>query len=430
MSGASSRTLARMPRAAVHQTLSLVRPLAALVLATGVGIAWAEPPPLSESDAVRGALSRPAYREAENGRVAQAESAVTEAGLLPNPVFAAGRERIGVAGGDAIERTAQISQSFDISGRRALRRDAATQRLDAVRLDGQDRRLATVAEVRRVFAETLHRDRVLGTLRRWLTRIDAATVTAAQLAKAGEGSGYDRRRFEREAQTARARLSGVQADASRNRERLAALSGKRPEEARHLAGELLPEALPALDTALTGLRQRPDLASLVAQAEAFERERQVAERAWIPDLTLGIGQKRVEEPTRKDNGVILGVSFAIPLFDRGQTAQQRSRAQAQTVRAEHALALVKAEGELRGVWRQASELSQAADAFRRESVASARDLSHVAGAAYRAGEGSLLELLDAYRSELDAETSELELQLRAGLAGMEVVALSGFSLYE
>jgi cobalt-zinc-cadmium efflux system outer membrane protein len=431
LSRTRTRTRTRVARVPVRQSLSFARRLAALILAGTVGPAWAQPtPPLPEAEAIRGALSRPAWLDAQAGRVAQAESTVTEAALLPNPTLTLGRERIGTAGGNATERTVQVSQTFDVSGRRALRREAASQRLDAARLGSQDRRLATIAEVRQAFAETLHRERTKAAAGRWFQRIEAATLVVAQLAQAGEVSGYDRRRFEREAQTARARLSGARADAMRSRERLAALAGKQPEEVTHLAGELLPEAPPTLDTAQAGLRRRPDLASLVAQADAFERERQAAERGWIPDLTLGIGQKRVEESGRNDSGLVLGVSVAIPLFDRGQAAEQRSRAQAQTLRAEHALSLARAEAELRGVWHQAAELRQAGEAFRQQSLTSSRELSHIAEAAYRAGEASLLELLDAYRAELDAETTALDLALRARLARIELDTLSGAPAHE
>lgn len=426
MSGALSRARTRVPRAAVRPSISFAARLAALILAAGLGSAWAQPAsPLTEAEAVRGALSRPAWLEAQAGRVAQAESALTEAALLPNPTFALGHERVGAVGGNATERTAQVSQTFDVSGRRALRREAASQRLDAARLDGQDRRLATIAEVRQAFAETLHRERNESAAGRWLQRIEAATVVAVQLATAGEVSGYDRRRFEREAQTARARLAGARADALRSRERLAALAGKPAEAVAQLAGELLPDSAPALEAAQAGLRQRPDLASLTAQAEAFERERRAAERGWIPDLTLGVGQKRVAEPGRSDDGFVVGVSVAIPLFDRGQAAQQKSRAQAQTLRADHALALARAEAELRGVWRQARDLREAAGSFRERALADSRELSRIAEAAYRVGEASLLELLDAYRAELDAETTELDLALRARLARIELDTLSG-----
>lgn len=436
MSGVLPRTRTRTPRGPVRRFILFSRPLAALLLASALGAAWAEAPPLTEGEAIRGALSRPAFVEAEAGRLAQAESGVTEAALLPNPQFAFGherrarRDRIAAADGDVTERTAQISQTFDLSGRRGLRREAAGQRLEAARLEGDARRLAAIAEVRQVFAQTLHRDRAEAAARRFLDRMEAAATIAAQLAQAGEVSGYDRRRFEREAQGARARLAAAGADAARSREALAALAGRPAEEPLRPAGELLPDAPPALEAAQAGLRQRPDLASIVAQAEAFEQDRRAAERGWIPDLTAGVGQKRVSEPGVRDTGVIVGLSVAIPLFDRGQAAQQKSRAQARTLRAEHALSLARAEAELRGTWRQAQELHQAAGAFRRDSLTGSRELARIAEAAYRGGEATLLELLDAYRAELDAETTELDLALRARLARIELDALSGVTHHE
>ncbi|OGT18105.1 MAG: hypothetical protein A2342_10620, partial [Gallionellales bacterium RIFOXYB12_FULL_54_9] len=347
---------------------------------------------LTEREAVVGALSRPAWMEAETGRIAVAESVVTETGMMPNPVFAVSRDRLGMVGGDITERSVQISQTFDISGRRSLRVDAASKRLNSEKLDGRVRRLNSIAEVRRAFAETLHRNQIQSALGLWLTRIENASKVTAQLARAGEVSGYDRRRIEREAQTTRARLSVAQADAARSREALAALTGKKPDEVMHLFGNLLPDTTPALDVLQARLRQRPDLESLLAQTEAFEREYQAAQRGWVPDLTVGIGQKTLEEPTRRGSGAIVGVSFTIPLFDRNQATQQRSFAKAQTVRAEHVLALSKADVELRSAWRLADELRKAILAYRQEASSDSQNLSGIAEAAYRSGEASLLEL--------------------------------------
>jgi cobalt-zinc-cadmium efflux system outer membrane protein len=178
------------------------------------------------------------------------------------------------------------------------------------------------------------------------------------------------------------------------------------------------------------LRQRPDLESLLAQTEAFEREYQAAQRGWVPDLTVGIGQKTLEEPTRRGSGAIVGVSFSIPLFDRNQATQQRSFAKAQTVRAEHVLALSKADVELRSAWRLADELRNAVLAYRHEVSSDSQNLSGIAEAAYRSGEASLLELLDAYRTELDFSITELDLALRARLAQIDLETLSGVSSYE
>jgi cobalt-zinc-cadmium efflux system outer membrane protein len=385
---------------------------------------------LTEHEAITSALSRPAWLEAEAGRVAQAESVVTEAGKLPNPVFSIGRDRLGMAGGDITERSVQISQTFDLSGRRSLRSEAATQRLDAERLDGQTRRLNTIAEVRRVFAETLHHEQLQNKLERWRSRLKEAARVTVQLEKAGEVSGYDRRRLQREAQAAHARFSVAQADAARSRETLAALTGKQAGEVSHLVGELMPGTAPATDVLQAGLLQRPDLASMVVQSEALDSEHRAAARAWVPDLTVGVGQKSLDEPTRHGSGPIVGLSFSIPVFDRGQAAQQGSLAKAQTVRAEHVMALSKADAELRGRWNQANELRKAALAYRRDATDGSHDLSAIAEAAYRAGEAGLLELLDAYRAELEIDTTELDLALRARLALIDLETLSGVSSHE
>lgn len=385
---------------------------------------------LTERQAIELALARPLYRELEAARLAIAGSAVTEANQLPNPVVAWERDRVSGAAGRSTESSAKIFQTVDFSGRRALRREAAGMRMDAAHFDLEERRLNTVTEVRRLFGEALYRQEAGNAYARWLQRIEAATKIVRNLVTAGEAAGYDRRRLEREAQTAKARAAGIAADYARLREAMAGLIGKSGGEIAALTGELLPANAPALEAVQSNLRQRPDLASLDAQANAYDRERTAAERTWIPDVTLGIGYKRLEETNRTDTGPVVALSIPLPLFDRGDANRQRAQARASTLRAEQSLTYAKVEAELRGIWRQAAELRQAAAAFRRDSLGSSRELTRIAEAAYRGGEGSVLELLDAYRAELEAETTTLDLELRARLARIELDLLSGAKNHE
>lgn len=404
----------------MHRQLGGARLVAAMALAACGSAAWSVE--LTEQEAVERALARPAYTELEAGRLGAAQGAVTEASLLPNPVVTFGHERIPGPGGRSTERSVGIAQTFDLSGRRALRVEAAEQRVAVARHEGRDRRLQIIAEVRRGFAEALSLERQHQALGAWLKRIEAASETVGRLAKSGEVAGYARRRIEREVQAARARLAAAAGDAARAKERLRGLAGLEADGELRLAGDLMPPDLPPLIHALGSLRERPDLAALLAQAEAFDRERTAAERAWAPDLTLGAGQKRVEEPLRSDTGLMLSLAFPLPLFDRGEGRRDTAAAQARTLRAEHSLLVARREAEIRGMWRQASELRAGAVALR---AAPMGDLSRTAETAYRAGEGGILELLDAYRSELDAELAALDLELRARLARIELDAFSG-----
>ena len=398
---------------------------AMFVLTVPSGFAPAQAAPLTERAAVDMALARPAYRTAEAGRIAMAESVVTQAGLLPNPSVQVTHERGNVAGGRATENALQISQTFDISGRRTLLRQAAERRLDAAQFDLDSGRRRLIAEVRSAFAEALYRDQVRTGLRTWNQRIDAGYAVVSQLAKAGEASGYERRRLERERQTAQARIARADADYLRSREQLVAYLGNAAAHTLVPAGDLIPPETPALPAVQARMRSRPELQSLIAQAEAFDRERRAADRAWLPDITVGAGPKRVDEPGRSDNAAVFSVSIAVPLFDRGQAAQKRASAEASVTRAEHALRLDRWDAELRGVWAQANALRRAALLIGDESRNSARDLSRIAEAAYRGGESTLLELLDAYRNELEGQATALELALAARLARIELDLLSG-----
>jgi outer membrane protein, heavy metal efflux system len=403
----------------------LAAPLLAFI--THVG---AQAPALTERQVVEMALSQAAYRAAEDARIGVAESAVVQSGILPNPVISAGHERTNVTGGRSTESTVQVSQTFDIAGRRQMRRDAAERRLEAVQWDRDAARSRFVAELRGRFADVLYTDRLRAAVRDWLARVETAYKVVVELQKAGDASGYERRRLERERIGVQARFARAEADYRRGIELLLGAAGIETGSRSAVVGELIPTEPPMLAFAREALRQRPELKSLAAQAEAFERERRVADRAWIPDLTVGAGVKRVEEPGRTDSGPIFSISIPLPLFERGQAAQQRAIAEASTARAEQTLRLNRWEAELRAAWVQADELRRAALVFRQDAATSSRDLGRIAEAAYRGGEVTLLELLDAYRNELEAETTSLELEVAARHARIELDLLTGMVTYE
>jgi outer membrane protein, heavy metal efflux system len=261
-------------------------------------------------------------------------------------------------------------------------------------------------------------------LARWRARLEQALGVTAKLVEAGEAAGYDRRRLEREVQAARLRAEASEADAARSREILAGWMELPAGELR-INASLVPAGVPPLETLAAGVDARPDVAALEAQAGAFDSERRAAERAWIPDLTVGAGQKRVEESGRSDSGLLLSFSVPLPLFDRGRAAAAQARSNADAARAERELRLAHARRQLRGTWQQARALREAAERAAGDGIAGSRELSRIAETAYRGGEASLLELLDAYRAELEAETSALDLALRARMARIELDTLSG-----
>lgn len=401
-----------------------MRRLSTVVLLMLPLAAWAQSTALTEAQALRMGLARTEVAGLAKGALDAAEADVLSAAQLPNPTLAYTRERT-KGSANASEENWQLTQTFDVSGRRALRREAAERMVDATAAGNATRHNDLSGEIRRRFHETLLRQEAVNATTTWTEHFARVEAIVDKLARAGEASGYDRRRLGRERQAAQARLATEQAALERVREQLAALVGLSGEPAATVAGTLLPQPLPPLEDSLTRIEQRPDLAALARRAEAAELEGRAASRGWVPDVTLGVGPKRTDIGGNRDSGVIATLSIPLPVFDRQQAGERRAAATALHARSELALARAHVQGELRGLHRQAERLRTAAADYRRQAAASSPELLRIAEAAYRGGESSLLELLDAYRGALEAETTALDLEWKAREARIDYDLLTG-----
>lgn len=386
--------------------------------------AWAQAP-LTESKAVRLGLTRADLADLERGAMQAAEADVRAAGLYPNPTLSYSRERID-GSPNSVEQTWMLEQAFDLSGRRGLHREAASRRVAAVSAGNASRQLQLATEIRRSFHAVLFRQATIRATETWSQHFTRIEGMVTRLARAGEASGYDRRRLARERQTVEARLAAERAELERESASLMALTGIA--QPPNLQGELLPPPLPALEAVLERLDQHPNLQALARRAEAADLEGRAAKRGAIPDVTVGIGPKQVESGGVKDNGFALSLAMPLPVFDRQQPGQQRAAAEAQQARAEYRLAKSRAEGELRGLHRRAEVLRAAAIDYRSRALSATPVLLRIAETAYQGGESSLLELLDAYRGALEAENTALELEARAREARIEYDLLANQSL--
>lgn len=397
--------------------------LSVLLLALPLA-AWAQPPVLTEAEAVRRGLARPDLADLALGRVESAKADALAAGLPPNPTIGYSRDRNRGTPGST-EETWQLSQTFDLSGRRSLRREAADIRVEAAYAGNDRRRDELVAEIRRSFYLTLFKHEAVLATETWTQRFSRVERIVDKLTRAGEASGYDRRRLLRERQTAEARLNNEKADLDRAAEQLAALVGTSGKEAEAVTGTLRPTAPPPLEKALSRIEQRPDLQALARRAQAADLEGRAASRGWVPDVTLGVGPKRIDNGGSRENGTAISFSIPLPIFDRQQAGERRAAAEALNARGEFSLARARAEGDLRGLHRQVERLVTAADDYRSRAVAESAELLRIAEAAYQGGESTLLELLDAYRGALEAEITALDLEWKARQARIAYDLLTG-----
>lgn len=378
---------------------------------------------LTEEEAVRRALTRPQVRDLVEGEVDAARGEALRAGLWPNPVLSYIREetRGGPAGAQDL---ALLTQTLDLSGKRGLRGDAASRRVEATRARGASSRLALEVEVRVRFHELLAAERRVVATAEALKRIETLSTVVVRRQAAGDASGYDRGRLERERAGIAARAAVEAAGLARARARLGGLLGG--EDAPTVTGDLLPSAAPPTLDGLTGrVTSRPDLRALSEEAEAGALDARAGGRAWIPELTLSGGYKGSVAQDERLTGFAVGVSIPFPLFDRGQDEALRGSGRARAARARLALETEAATAELRGLHAQAAALAEAAHRFRAEALEPSRRLITTADAAYRGGELGILELVDAHRGALDAELQALELDLGARRARLDLDLAAG-----
>lgn len=373
-----------------------------LITATGAS-AQTIPNVLTEDDALRIAHASQSVVALSAAQLDLARSDVERERRWPNPTLDYTRESAGET-----ERFLTLSQSFDFSGRRFLRRRAAELRVEAMQQEVAGQQLDLSRIVRSEFSRAASQHELVRALTEWSRKIGAAAETAARLQAGGEVSGYDRRRLERERIGAEARLAAERGALIAAQRRLASLLGVENLDGVTLQRPTPPE-IPAAAELTSRIEQRPDVAAIAKRIDAATLDQQAAQRWRVPLFDLTAGMKN----TQADSGAILGAGVSLPIFNRNQDELLRANAEVAILNAQRALLVTRARGEVGGLAAEARELRNAARLFREQALPTSERLTATAEAAYRAGEVGILELLDAYRTALDAEVETAELEQRA-----------------
>lgn len=334
-----------------------------------------------------------------------------------NPALELSREETG----NETETSFWIRQRFNLSGQRKLNSEAANSQLSAIEAANQVARLERKNQIRNHFYQLLFQQQQHQLFTHWVAKFSTVEAAMEKREMAGDVSGYDHRRISRERITLVAQQRTVEADYHAAKEHLYGLIGlSTPQTLNDVEGTLIPNTPPSLESLMQGLGNHPALIRLQHRSESAHLLSRAAVRSRIPDVTLGIGQKSADSPGNDESGFMLSASVPLPLFDRKQGQRQRATANAVQAESEYQLALQQSQADLRALWYQARQLSENARLFKEESLAISYELVRIAEAAYHADEIGVLELIDAYRSALDAETTAHELALKARLARIEL----------
>ncbi|MNS52757.1 Cobalt-zinc-cadmium resistance protein CzcC precursor [compost metagenome] len=313
-----------------------------------------------------------------------------------------------------------------MAGKRELRQSIAQTGIERAEAHANQQVLALTQQFRTAFMQAYRHEAGQLVLAGGLSTFRRLERVAQARKKAGEGAGYDVLRLRLGGTSLESRLNEASAQATEERARLAGLLG------RPLEGPLQPAPLgPVPDESVLvalALERRADLAALRAERTQAALALDLAQRTRWPDPELALGLKHTNEPTVQGFGYTAGVAWPLPVFDRGQGAEARARAEQDRLQAEEAALTARLRMEIPAARKALLTRLGAFTRFEREVIARVPEVVRVAEVAYQEGEQGIMPLLDAHQAALDARLQSLDLTLAAHLARIELERLTGGSL--
>ena len=430
--------------AAVGMACAMLGTLGNFGLPGGAGTARAqESTSLTADQAVAVALQRNREVIAARLEIEGSELDVVAARLYPNPIagYSIGNLLLGPANlqnaaptrsfADQPVQVVGVSEIVDVWMKRSAHIRAAEKGVDHRRLLTEDALREIAYAVRSAFAEAVREqaerqlahdvaDRYVQTIKISQARFKAGDISEAELRKIEiEGLRYQNAVIDAE----------MQLDVARSR--LAALLG--------LGGSsALPAALvdaadaaarPGFDLArLTSraLERRPDLRAAGAARVQADAQLASAQRDALPDISLGANYTHSAFTTSGDNPntLALSLSLPLPLFDRNQANIGRARLDQRRADNEGDRLRVAIAREVAEAVRRGTRAVTLLAVFERPTggdvpgtptgtsdkggmLSRAETALRVAEKSYRAGAISLIELLEAQRTYLDARAQYL-----------------------
>jgi cobalt-zinc-cadmium efflux system outer membrane protein len=244
-----------------------------------------------------------------------------------------------------------------------------------------------------------------------------AVDIVAKRAKAGEASGYDQQRLQLELGAYDDAIDSANIDLSTAQRRLATIAGH---PGRVNAAGTLALGSPGPIELGNVLAQRGDYRAARRRIAAANAASVAADRLKIPSFELNAGAMSTDVGTEQAYGFVAGLSLNLPIFNRGQGERARARADRRAAIADMKLIERDVPQAIRGAHEVWSSRVAQAKAFQTTQLGRIDQLLRSAETAYREGNGTIVELLDAYRAAREARLRELELRRDASLAELDL----------
>ncbi len=362
----------------------------------------------------------PALKSAQLEIDAQAGS-VLQAGLYRNPEVGAQVEDFRSS---TRTTTATVGFPLELGGKRAARVAAAERGRDLALAElGNAKAQLTSSVVSAFFHVLVAQERVRLTSDSVAIAVRGADVAARRVA-AGRISPVDETRARVEQANAELELAEARAELLGARQGLAAQWNATTPNFGQARGDL--EALPSranLETLHARLTDSPVLVSSRLELERRRALIAVENSKRYPDLTVSVGAKRDNEMGRTQ--AVVGISVPIPFFDRNQGSIHEAAKRAEKAEEEYRVVQLRLASELSQATTQLDVSRASAQTLRTTVLPAAQRAYDAATQGFEAGKFSLLDVLDAQRTLLQARIRHLGAVANAYQAATTIDRLLG-----
>lgn len=351
-----------------------------------------------------------------------------QSGALPNPEMSYEQDNSlgsGVYRGTrAAESTLQISQMFELWGKRDARIAAGQAGLNAAAIERQAVRLEILSETAIAFVNVLALQRRVHILDAHVEAIDRITPLLRRRVEAGASSVAETGRAEAASALVKADRERTKSSLASARRELSVLMGDVAPRFSNVSGRLDAVGRPLkFQSVVAAIDANPQLTRWTAIYAQRNAELLLARLKPYPDVTASVGLRHYNQTG--DNAVRLSLSIPIPVFDQNQgnilSAQENlAKTQAQRKANRNALVVLagRAYDSLEGALRELALLHATA-------IPKAKDAATAISEGYGQGRYSLLEVLDAQASLMQARLREQEAQQNFHIAVATIEGLVG-----
>ncbi|MBN1761442.1 MAG: TolC family protein [Chitinispirillaceae bacterium] len=376
---------------------------------------------LSLPEAVAAVLENHALVQEVRSRIRAKELGVDQSSLLPNPEV-----EVEIIGSRAEEIEGRISQTFELGGKRAARKALSRHEVSSGKAE-----MAIAGRDIELELYTQYLDLVAAVEKRHF--VDSMRSLAAEMLREtvlrvsrGAASPLDTLRLQIECDELALQQLELAQEEQGARSAFTALCGD------SLARMIVPATihrsleLPEFTSAVTSIRQRPDVVATGYALQRFDLEEALAGAERYPDLVAAAGVAR--NGTEKTHEPLLAAAIDLPLWNRSNRSRQ-------------IIAQERSAEELKSAYRLAQDsvqLSTLYDKFRiceqrlallsGATVSRSEQLVAMLETKYANGTVGIAEVITARSNLLQLKAEELDLHIEKAQVVLAVMAVSGMTL--